>query len=568
MLLAACGGGDAEKPWEVAETDTTTDEGGVESSDILLGSGFGDDFVPGELKIAVTSLSAGGTTSVSVSLADVNGNLFPEDQEILFTSDCAANSLADIDSPITSVGGVATTSYRAQGCSGDDTITAMTTVNDITVTAAGVVTVQPAVIGSLQFVSAEPGNIGINGIGLNEVSKVTFKVLDTNGNPVANEVVNFELNTDIGGITLSNSSATSNVDGLVSVDVISGTVVTVVRVTATLESNTAIKTQSDSLVISTGIADQNSMSLSADNLNPEAWNYDGVTVSVTARASDHFNNPVPDGTAVSFTTEGGQIESTCFIQDGGCSVTWTSSNFRPDDGRVTILATMQGEESFLDANGNGAFDEPDTHLTDMSEAFSDFNENGVFDFGSEEFLDFNRNGTYDGSDGEFNGVLCCDAAAVADSVAAGEGLCLSVTPTSITCSEMKTIHVRASLALVMSGSYAYFTYGNIINNPPEDLGDGILNVADGVGSVDVLITDLHGQILPSGTTISIDSTNGEIKSKDSFVIPSTNGLPGVIRISVGPSENKEPGDEVGELQISVITPKGLETYSAYITILD
>ncbi len=586
MLLTACGGGDAEKPWDIAETDTTTDNT-VALSDILLGSGFGDDFLPGELRIALTSLSAGGITSVAASLADVNGNLYQEVQDIFFSSDCTASGLATLDSPVATMGGVATSSYQAKGCSGTDTITAVATVNDITLTATGSLTVQPAILGSLQFVSAEPPNIGIKGVGLIEVSRVTFKVLDTNGNPVANQLVTFELNTDVGDITLSDSSATSDAEGLVRVDVASGTVATVVRVTATLVSNPAIKTQSDGLVISTGFADQNSMSVSAKTLNPEAWDIDGVTVSINVYAADHYNNPVPDGTRVSFTTEGGQIEDPCFIQNGGCSVNWTSSNPRPSDGRVTILAHMQGEESFLDANGNGVFDAPDSHLTDMPEAYSDYNENGLFDDGAEEFLDYNNNATYDFEDGEYNGVLCCDRVAVAAATEAGEGICFNVTPTTaITCSESKSIHVRGSIVLVMSGSSAFFTYSNINNNATEDPTNpsydasydpnspsydpqpNTLNVSDGEGSVDVWITDLHGQTMPMDTSISFDSTNGEITSLKSFTVPNTNAVPGVIRITVAPDENTEPGDETGNLQVTVTSPGGLISYSSMITIVD
>ncbi|MEN8177110.1 MAG: hypothetical protein ABFS39_00640 [Pseudomonadota bacterium] len=568
MLLSACGDGDAEKPWDEGTTDddtTITEEEAAAA--IFLGSGSGTSFTVGVLDVALSTISAGGSTAISASLADADGNLYQETATVTFTSACSSAGLASLDSPVVVSGGIATTTYTASGCSGDDTITATSTVNDSTLTATGSITVQPASLGSLQFVSAIPSDIGINGLGLVEVSKVTFMILDTNGNPVANEEVTFELNTDVGGITLSDASATSDINGLVQVDVTSGTIATTVRVTATLVSNPLIKSQSDSLIISTGIADQNSMSVSAVTLNPEAWNFDGVTVGINVYAADHFNNPVPDGTAVSFTTEGGQVGSGCFIQAGGCSVTWTSSNPRPIDGRVTILASMIGEESFLDANGNGAFDAPDSHLTDMPEAFSDYDEDDVFDDGSEEFLDFNVNAAYDGSDSQFNGVLCCDAAAVADAVAAGEGLCLNVTPTSITCSDAKTIHVRGDIVLVMSGSGAMITYSNFVNNP-TDLGLNTLNVAGGEGSVDVLITDVNGQVLPEGTTINFDSTNGDIKSRIEFTVQNTNVVPGAITISVAPTDNTDPGDESGKLQITVKTPKGVETYSDLITILD
>ncbi|MBW9270941.1 MAG: Ig-like domain-containing protein, partial [Candidatus Thiodiazotropha sp. (ex. Lucinisca nassula)] len=270
LALVACGGGDAETPWDssggTTGTGDTIDDAGTAGATIFLGNGSGSSFEIGELNIAVTSLSAGGQTSVRATLADVEGNLYQDSATVTFTTDCLASGLATIDSSVNTSDGVVTATYVAQGCSGSDTIRATTTVNGNTTTATGTVSIQPAEIGSMQFVSAEPSVIGLRGVGLTEVSKVSFQVLDTNGNPVSQQVVNFSLNTDIGGVAIPAGSikATSDIDGIVRTDVKSGTVPTTVRVTAALESNPLISTQSDGLVISTGVSDQNSISLSAE----------------------------------------------------------------------------------------------------------------------------------------------------------------------------------------------------------------------------------------------------------------------------------------------------------------
>ena len=115
-------------------------------------------------------------------------------------------------------------------------------------------------------------------------------------------------------------------------------------------------------------SDQNSFSLSLSSLNPAAWNHDGVEVDVNVIASDRFNNPVPDGTAVLFSTEFGQISPSCLTEDGRCSGTWTSSDPRdlgtndiryPHEGITTITAQIVGEESFIDTNSNSIFDDGD-----------------------------------------------------------------------------------------------------------------------------------------------------------------------------------------------------------------
>ncbi|MCG7962564.1 MAG: hypothetical protein N0E54_07690, partial [Candidatus Thiodiazotropha taylori] len=415
--------------------------------------------------------------------------------------------------------------------------------------------------------------------------------LDTNGNPVSQQVVNFSLNTDIGGVAIPAGSvtATSDIDGIVRTDVKSGTVPTTVRVTASLESNPLISTQSDGLVISTGVSDQNSISLSAEILNCEGLNLDGTEVEVTVHASDHFNNPVPDGTAVYFTTEGGQIQSQCQIDDGACSVIWTSSNPRPWEdllpggmGRVTILATMLGEESFVDANGNGVLDSGDTPFADIPEAFRDDNEDGVRDPVAEEFVDFNNNNTYDdvGVDPDYNGALCCDAAAVAEAqsaVASGDdpGVCFGVTPVSVvSCSAEKNINVRDSLVLVMSESFPVI----LLDGVDVDVATGFLEIdlPAGISTYTFTIRGaVTGQVMPAGTTVNFTTTNGSIETGGSFIVPSTNAnarlasQAGVVdyRVALTPTENRNPGDETGILTIKVTTPGGT-TSSGFVIVND
>src|SRR5260221_11028009 len=105
-----------------------------------------------------------------------------------------------------------------------------------------------------------------------------------------------------------------------------------------------------------------------------------MQTAVTARLSDRFQNPVPDGTAVTFHSLGGKIGAQCTtattpMESGVCSVNITSQAYRPVDGRVPILAMAIGEESFTDANGNGAFDVGEAFF-DTSEAFEDDSESG------------------------------------------------------------------------------------------------------------------------------------------------------------------------------------------------
>ncbi len=116
---------------------------------------------------------------------------------------------------------------------------------------------------------------------------------------------------------------------------------------------------SDALTISTGLPIQRSLSLSADSYNIEARENDGVIANLTMRLADQYGNPISDNTAVSFITEGGAVgtsaQGACTTTNGGCSVTLRSQNFRPLNGRVTVLAYVQGVEDFVDMNGDGQY---------------------------------------------------------------------------------------------------------------------------------------------------------------------------------------------------------------------
>ncbi|MEO5702636.1 MAG: Ig-like domain-containing protein [Gammaproteobacteria bacterium] len=508
---------------------------------IKLGSGSGSGFTPGVLTLGINSISAGGTTGVTASLVDASNNLFTTATDINFSSNCLALGQASLTpATVNTVTGVANSNYKALGCSGSDVITATAIVDGVTLSATATVTVQPATLGSLVFDSAVPTNIalqGTGGSGRSETSIITFIVRDAAGNPFGGQAVQFVLNTSVGGLTLSPTSAISGSDGKVQTIVTAGTVATAVRVTATLVAN-GISTQSDLLIVSSGTADQNSFSLSAETLNPEAFNIDGVQVPITIRVADHFNNPVPDGTAVSFRTEGGSIGPSCTTVSGVCSVNWTSQNPRPSDGRVTILATAIGEESFTDTNGNGRKDAVSVALdpfTDLAEAFVDNNEDGTFNNGAEEFVDFNSNGTRDSADGFYNGILCTPEARASGQI----------------CDAPMTLNVREDLVIVMSGSTLN------IQTTPSGAG---LTVAAGTSlAIAISLSDARGQVPPSGTTITLTASGGlTLIDPTSFTVPSTNFNGAYV---VNTIVQRPAGDPPGQgfLTITAVTPSGLVT---------
>jgi hypothetical protein len=529
-----------------------------EETVVLMGNGTGAGFQEGMMLVAVPTLAAGGSTSLTVTFVNstggVVGSLYTQEVTVTFSSNCLASGLANINGgpgqTATTSTGILTVTYSATGCSGDDVITGTATVNGVNLTATGSVNVASATVGSIEFISADPTKVGLRGTGgagISETSTVSFRVVDSTGGPVAGAEVDFTLSTTVGGIDWSpQSGVISGADGRVQTVVTSGTVATSVRVTATVVA-TGISTQSSQLVVTTGVPDQDSTSLAVSCNNIEGLVLDGTDVDVTVRMSDRFNNPVPDGTAVTLTTEGGSIAGSCFTattggQSGVCSVTWTSQNPRPANGRSTLLASAIGEESFTDANGNGYFDDADS-WTDLDEAFRDDNENGAYDFG-EVFVDFNKDFTYTVGDGQFNGLLC-----------GGPGNPGEPTDTMGRCSlTQETLTVSQSNVIIMSGSTAVIS---------DDVG-GVLT---GTGSVNFYVRDVNGQPMPAGTTISADTSNGNLTQPTEYTVPcQTSDDPADLQYRFN-IESDGAAPVSGTLTLTVTTPSGLQTVY-FITVND
>ncbi|WP_372783711.1 hypothetical protein [Litorivivens sp.] len=489
-----------------------------------MGSTSGGTFTEGTIKANSTTLSAGESTSLSVEIVDQNGAPVTESAEIFFTSGCVSSGLSEITPAIaTTNNGTVQVTYKAIGCDGSDTIRAQSSLNASTLSSTVSITATPAPLGAITFLSSAPNIVCIRGTGaIPEQSIVTFKVTNTAGGPVQNQPVDFKLNSSVGGVSLSNAQGTTDAEGLVSTTVISGDVQTTVRVTATTTRDGKTTTaQSNGLAVTTGIPDQDSFSISAETLNIEGLNLDGVTTKVNIRAADRYNNPVADGTAIAFTTEGGSIEGTCSTVAGVCSVTFTSQDPRPSNGRATVLAYAVGEETFVDANpSNGQFDDGES-FTDISEAYRDDNESNSRDT-NEVFVDFDSDKTFDNPDSLFNGLLCNGPTCAAP--------------------ENRTLNVWENIVIVLSGS-----------NLNVQVTPAVIDLNTGGKSVTVTVSDINGQVPPKGTTIKAETSQGKISGPSSFTVPNTN-FNGALSYSIF----VEPGTagKDGVLTVTAETPSG------------
>ena len=560
------------------------------------------NFVEGVIGIVPDGeLSPGGTAILNFAVVDEDLQFVTSEELLSITSSCLTGNLAVIDpgSPVI-MGARIPVDYTAQGCTGEDLITARLASSGAEAT--GVVDVAeptPSETTRITFETANPEIIALRGTGsasdIPEFSTLTFLVSDATSNPIPNAKVNFELAQSAGGLALEclnstdciydtaedaaqgrskQSTTYSGFDGRAVAKVLAGAVVSPVQVVAYVDLNNnnmrdqgEPTTTSKTLVISTGIPDQNSVSLSASVLNVEgAFELDGKTSELTVRLADKFNNPAPDGTAAVFTTELGSIIGSCTTTGGSCSVTWTSQAPRssgtvdafsmpisiienldsstpnrydcpahrenhgpcpvdigdeminppgaPRGGRSTILVTANGEESFVDRNANGVYDEGEL-WTNMAEAFNDHNEDGVYTpsqrpncespnqaddvclAGFEEtFADRNSNGLFDlndmpmapaGSslpDGVYNGVLCTTEQAET-------GVC-----------SRELIDVRDSLVLVNAFSNAD-QYRIMLINRSSKREPSLLYENSWY---DLYISDLFNNPPPPDTTVEFESS--------------------------------------------------------------
>jgi hypothetical protein len=330
------------------------------------------------LNLGSGALAAYGNRAITVQ-ATANGNPVTSPVQVSFVASCGSiTATANTDSS-----GIASATYKAdsQNCAGTNVNISASTVGASPL--SGQISVSPTAATNLQFVSTAPTLIYLRDSGAATQALVTFKVVDSNGNPQQNQAISLTFVNSSPGVsmeTVGNTAAvvkTSDATGNISVAVFSGTVPTPVQVRATLVANTSVTTTSGILTVASGRPVQKAASIGSVKAALEGFDLDGDTTAVTLSIADRQGNPVPDGTVVNFVSQSGvMIPPTCVVAGGTsrCTSSIRSQGTRPANGRVSILAYVQGEEDFVDANFNNVYD-PGEAFTDMGNAYrSDAND--------------------------------------------------------------------------------------------------------------------------------------------------------------------------------------------------
>lgn len=291
----------------------------------------------GPLSASVTSLPAYGSTTLSIDVLSGGAKYTAQSVDLNFGSACVAAGKATVAKIVATKGGTAQAVYRDQGCGNNDTITVSS--DNLTATASTSLTIAKPAPASVQFSAVSPVGqsiviAGQGGLNRTETATLTFKVIDTFGNPLAGQTVNFTASTTL--VTVNKASDTTDAQGLVATTVNSGSQPVAFSILATLPS-TGINTRSDSIAVTTGLPDQAHFSIGASIFNTDGLNFDSGNVtpasSITASLGDQNGNPVTDGVSVVFSTNMGVIGSaaqgSCNTVNGSCSV-----DFRTQSPRV------------------------------------------------------------------------------------------------------------------------------------------------------------------------------------------------------------------------------------------
>jgi len=373
--------------------------------------------------------------------------------------------------------------------------------------------VNPNNAGIIEVKKIDPQAIGIIGSGVTQSSTITFLIKDDLGNPVQDgTTVNFSLGTTTlgGGETISAASNITH-NGLVSVALKSGSVAGNVDVIATVASQNGVQIRTSARVTIVGsVPDARHLSLAAEFLNIAGGVQFGLQDKITAYVGDRFGNIVPDGTGVSFITEGGTIgksigggafttttefgQATAVLQSAepmtpyltGCSVPYPASlkvNGCGNPGLTTVVAYTTGSESFIDSNGNGQYDK-DEPFDDLSEPYLDANDNFQFDTG-ELYVDVNGNKRFDATNGQFDA----------------------------------NTTIWTSMKILFSGRT------ELPDVTPKDF-----HLADGQRETfTVVLKDLYGNAMAAGTTFKVTTdVDTKVFDKDGKQIDTTTPLGGIL----------------------------------------
>lgn len=364
--------------------------GGTAITSTLNFSTSASNVVLANMTLSPSTIGALETSAVTVQ-GLIDGNLATgSNVSVNFSASCG--SFSPSSASTNSVGVASSTFQSTAACSGPVTLTSSAVgASDVSTT----LTVTPATAANIIFSSATPALLYVSSAASgSKTSVVKFQVLDSNASPMASQAVSMSLSNAAisagvvfslsGSTSTSPQTVTTDSSGIAAIAVASGTLPTPLTVDAVLVTDTRIKAASLGLAVTNGAPTQNAASFTAEKHSLEALNIVGLTTPVTFFVADRQGNPVPNGTVVNFVASTGLIDGSCTLTNSACTVTYRSQGTPPANGRAVVLAYLDGEESFVDLNGDNIWQSSESFF-DTGTVYLDLNGNGVYNPGEQAF---------------------------------------------------------------------------------------------------------------------------------------------------------------------------------------
>ena len=353
------------------------------------------EVVLADVTLSSTNLVSGGNTNITLKTRDVISNTNQNNISVTFDTSCGT---FDNESIVSSNQGDVSATYQAIDdngnlCEGEQTIT-VAPVSNPTNRQALTINIEGVEASSIVYTSTDDVQLGANNSGSSKSGSIEFTIY-SNGRPAANQKVQISkvfAPTDFSFVKLNNQipeTVTSDSQGKVTVNLYPGALPGPVEIKATLVSNSSVFALSKNVSVATGRATQNGFSISLSK-NVLAVGVDGDVATVTARLVDRVGNPVPNGTVVSFVSEGGRVIPSCATVNGQCSVEFSTQNPRPVDDRISLIAYVEGDKSYIDKDGDNQFGAGDILTRNIGDFFRDDNENNQYNDTLGEFV-YRRN---------------------------------------------------------------------------------------------------------------------------------------------------------------------------------
>jgi len=344
-----------------------------------------------DVALSSTNLESGGNTNITLRTKDAINDVYQNDVTVNFDASCGS---FDNSSVVSSNQGNVTATYTAVDengnlCADTQTITA-TPANNPVNKQTKTVSIASVEASSIFYTTTDKVQLGASNSGSSSSGQIEFTVY-ANDRPAANQQVEISkiyAPADFSFVTLNNQASTqvtSDSQGKVVVNLYPGALPGPVEIKATLKSNTNIFALSKDVSVATGRATQNGVSISLSK-NVLSNSVDGDIATITARLVDRVGNPVPNGTVVSFVSEGGRVTPSCTTSNGTCNVEFITQNPRPVDNRVSLIAYVEGDKSYIDKDGDNQFSAGDILTHNIGDFFRDDNENNEYDSETGEFV--------------------------------------------------------------------------------------------------------------------------------------------------------------------------------------